>query len=142
MCIMGASCPAGRPEPTANEHEKNLTKNAFILSTCRITVPLRNPITSGIPEPPAAGQTNYNIQRVTECCFYLGWVVEMPDNWIITDSQTTKFVVCWFVNSPLFEFLKRRTGVWINKILVLMSELFFHSCLNQWNIFVFLVLTS
>jgi len=58
MWIMGPSGPTGSPAPTAHEHEKNLTQMAGRLSTCRITVPFRNPITSGMPEPPASWQMN------------------------------------------------------------------------------------
>ena len=58
MWIIGPSGPTGSPAPTAHEQEKNLTQMAGKLSTWRITVPLRKPITSGIPEPPASWQMN------------------------------------------------------------------------------------
>jgi len=58
MCIIGPSGPTGRPAPTAHEQEKNLTQMAGRLSTWRMTVPLRKPMTSGIPEPPASWHMN------------------------------------------------------------------------------------
>ena len=58
ICIMGPSGPTGSPAPTAQTHEKNLTTKVLRLSTCRIIVPFRKPITSGIPEPAAGIQKN------------------------------------------------------------------------------------
>jgi len=51
--IIGPSGPTGSPAPTAHAQEKNLTQNAVKLRTLRMTMPLRKPMTSGIPEPPA-----------------------------------------------------------------------------------------
>lgn len=59
--IIGPSGPIGIPPPTANAHEKNLIIKARRFRTWRITVPLRKPITSGIPEPPAARHMNWKI---------------------------------------------------------------------------------
>ena len=50
MWIMGPSGPTGMPDPTARAHEKNLTTNVLMLKMCRMRVPFRKPISSGIPE--------------------------------------------------------------------------------------------
>lgn len=56
--IIGPSGPTGKPHPTAATHEKNLTMRVWMLKICLTFVPLRNPVTSGIPDPPATGLQN------------------------------------------------------------------------------------
>ena len=56
---MGPSGPTGIPLPTAQQQDRNLTTIVLMLKMCRTTVPLRKPISSGIPEPPALGLTNW-----------------------------------------------------------------------------------
>ena len=46
----------GRPAPTAHTQEKNLTSIVLKLKMCLTTVPFKNPINSGIPDPPAEGR--------------------------------------------------------------------------------------
>lgn len=58
MWIIGPSGPTGKPHPTAATQEKNFTASVFTLNIWRTMVPLRNPVTSGIPEPAALGRKN------------------------------------------------------------------------------------
>lgn len=55
---MGPSGPTGKPEATAHTQEKNFTAIVFTLKIWRTNVPLRKPISSGIPEPAADGRKN------------------------------------------------------------------------------------
>lgn len=58
--IIGPSGPTGSPEATAQTQEKNLTTIVLTLKIWRTIVPLRKPISSGIPEPAAEGRINWN----------------------------------------------------------------------------------
>jgi len=53
--IIGPSGPTGIPAPTANAQDTNLTAYVLMLKMCRTIVPLRKPISSGMPEPAALG---------------------------------------------------------------------------------------
>lgn len=57
-CIIGPSGPTGIPLPTDKQHDINLITRVLMLKICLTCVPLRKPISSGIPEPVAAGLTN------------------------------------------------------------------------------------
>ena len=53
--IIGPSGPIGIPQPMAVTHEKNFAISVFRLKILSTWVPLRNPVISGNPEPPALG---------------------------------------------------------------------------------------
>ena len=56
--IMGPSGPTGIPQPIAATHDRNLATIVRRLKIWRKCVPFRNPVTSGMPEPPALGRQN------------------------------------------------------------------------------------
>ena len=58
MWIIGPSGPTGSPLPTAQTFEKNLTIRVRMLNICLTTVPFKYPISSGMPDPEAAGRSN------------------------------------------------------------------------------------
>ena len=58
--IIGPSGPTGRPDATAKMQEKNLTTIVLTLNMAATAVPFRNPISSGMPEPAAAGRSTYH----------------------------------------------------------------------------------
>ena len=63
---MGPSGPTGNPDATAQTHEKNFTAIVFTLKIWRTIVPLRKPISSGIPDPAADGRRNCEENRFRE----------------------------------------------------------------------------
>ena len=82
--IIGPSGPTGRPLPTAKQHEKNFTTRVFMLNIWRITVPLRNPISSGIPDPEALGRINWKINL--KIGFVLkGYITRLDSNLLLKD---------------------------------------------------------
>lgn len=58
-CIIGPSGPTGKPLPTAQQQDMNLTTNVLKRKMYRTNVPFKKPITSGIPDPAAAGCAIY-----------------------------------------------------------------------------------
>ena len=53
--IIGPSGPIGIPHPIAATQERNLATSVFTLNILPICVPLRKPVISGKPDPPAHG---------------------------------------------------------------------------------------
>jgi len=109
MWIIGPSGPTGRPAPTAHEQEKNLTQIAGRFNTWRITVPLRKPITSGIPEPPASWQMNCIKHTQKSSALYRSIHRESKNTWslfVITLAHIYRFLPCdahmWYCYSKLF----------------------------------------
>lgn len=65
ICIMGPSGPTGMPAATHRMHDKNLMMSVLMLKMCRTTVPLRKPISSGIPEDAACGLRNFSKTKMS-----------------------------------------------------------------------------
>mmetsp|Transcript_5083 Transcript_5083/g.11089 ORF Transcript_5083/g.11089 Transcript_5083/m.11089 type:complete len:302 (-) Transcript_5083:434-1339(-) len=62
MWIMGPSGPTGMPEPTAVAQLKNLITSVLKLSVFGMCTPFKKPITSGMPDPAAAGAMKTTIR--------------------------------------------------------------------------------
>lgn len=86
MWIIGPSGPTGKPHPTAATQEKNFTASVFTLNIWRTMVPLRNPVTSGIPEPAALGRKN---------------CANKNKSWIFHCFVIHSIIILWWWNSIL-----------------------------------------